>query len=99
MARKILRQNNPYSTGKVTTFTSTPSLLERGKLAYTPTLDDELYEVTEGEDLTTIAGLKYADSKYWWVIADANDIENPLDITGHNSLIIPNLERIKKIFV
>ena len=92
----LLRNNNPYSLAVIRNFDDTPPILERGKVDYTPTVEDILHEVVEGESLDTIAYKYYEDSKYWWLIADANELENPLDISEFNTLLIPNLERAKK---
>ena len=45
----------------------------------------------EGEMLDAIAAMEwgYGFEKYWWVIADVNDIEFPLNVEVGRELIIP----------
>ena len=52
-----------------------------------------LHTVTEGDDLDLLAYL-YTDenadkTKFWWIIADANNLLWPLDIEPGLELIIP----------
>lgn len=98
MANILLKSNNPYSTGSILRFEDgTPPLLERKEIEYVPSTEDSLYTLTEGETLTDVAGKFYGDSKLYWVIAMANGIDNPLDLSESLDLIIPPFETIQNI--
>lgn len=71
--------------------------LYRNKLEYSPKVDDEYLVTIEGDTLDAIAFRKYGDSKLWWVIADVNNIENPLIIEPGTSLLIPKLSHIPNV--
>ena len=95
----VLRINNLYRNGSIITFNNTDELLLiRDKLDITGTLKDEYHTVVDGDRLDKLAYEKYNrfvedSSKYWWVIADANNIDNPLDLTEiiGSELLIPNI--------
>ena len=60
--------------------------------------NDKFHHVLKGEILTMIAWKEYSDivdipQFYWWIIAEANEILNPLDITEYEGtqIIIPDL--------
>tara|TARA_R110001599_G_scaffold305781_1_gene512171 strand:+ start:145 stop:456 length:312 start_codon:yes stop_codon:yes gene_type:complete len=96
--RKIaLRPDNPYSTGSIESFEDNQPILVREKILYKPAEDDDFHLVIQGEDLTTISFKWYESSKYYWVLADVNNIENPLDLTGITGLVIPSLDRTKTL--
>lgn len=98
MAKIVLRKDNPYALGSILRFSTTPPVLDRDVLVYQTSTEDKFHEMVEGETLDTLAYKYYKNSKYWWVIADANQIENPLDLQGLTSLLIPNEDRIKSLF-
>ncbi|CCH76125.1 hypothetical protein BN12_1080002 [Nostocoides japonicum T1-X7] len=52
---------------------------------------DVRYPVRDGDRLDLLAGTAYGDTTRWWVIADANPRENPLDLqrTG-TDLAVPD---------
>jgi nucleoid-associated protein YgaU len=50
------------------------------------------YLVKQGDTVSDIAGLFYKDPTQWRAIADANDIENPRELSTGSALTIPALE-------
>ena len=47
--------------------------------------------VKQGDTLSWIAGKEYGDPGKWRIIADANRIDNPMDLTAGQQLLIPPL--------
>lgn len=93
-----LRGNNLYRNGEIIEFNDTEQLLLRDKLIWEGSEEDDYYTLKDWDRLDILAYNKYADyvedaSKYWWVIADANNIENPLDLRSWigKELLIPNI--------
>lgn len=102
MNQIVLRDNNLYINGRVVQLSATEQELVRDVIVYKPTEDDLRYLVKQGDRLDTIAWRQYGvfvedASKYWWVIADANNIINPLDITEYigTEIVIPNIFNFK----
>lgn len=97
-----LRRNNPYVNGKIVSFTDTEEqLLLRSKMEFTPKIGDTYHMVKEGDRLDLIAYKEYRNrvpdpSKWWWVIADANQIHNPFDLSEWvgRELHIPNIDDV-----
>lgn len=99
-----VNKNNIYSTGRLIEFESGESLLLRKKLSIELFTDDQydFYEVNTGDRLPDIAAFEYEGkvkdpSKYWWVIADVNNIHRPFDISDleGKSIIIPHIQDVK----
>lgn len=51
---------------------------------------DVFHVIAEGERLDLLSYRYYADPALWWVIADANDIKNPLRVEVGERLRIPS---------
>lgn len=91
---------NLYQNGKVFNVSDTEQLLLRDLLEVEPEITDNNYIIRDGDELDLIAYNFYKGvpnaSKYWWVIADVNNILNPLDLSGMvgQTIVIPNLQRI-----
>lgn len=73
------------------------SSLERVKNVYLiKSNEDKIHTVIESERLDTISYKYYGNSKYWWVLADANDLKdtliNPFELKSGSNLLIPNLQ-------
>ena len=72
--------------------------LYRNKIATRPSNADKIHTIIDGERLDTIAYKYYGNSKYWWVLADVNDVNdtliNPFILTPGTKLIIPSLSNI-----
>lgn len=85
--------NNPYALGTIEEFTTGNPLLSRNKLVIPKNNLETFYTIKDGDNLTTISFEVYQDSKYWWILADANDlvIENPFILTTGETLRVPNL--------
>lgn len=97
-----LRQNNVYRNGVITTFIeSNENILLRDKLNIENFVNNQYHIVTDFDRLDLLAYKYYSEivddsSKYWWVIADINNIMNPLDLSElvGTQIIIPDLLRI-----
>lgn len=96
-----LKDNNLYSNGKIIEFKSGDKLLLRNKLKYELGTDDIYHLVKDGDRLDLLA-YRYYDSnvedasKYWWILADVNEIMNPLDLSElvGTEILIPNISRV-----
>ena len=102
MAQLQLRDNNLYANGKVLLLSGGEQLLERDPLVYDGSITDKHHTVMDGDALTNIAYKYYAPisndpAKYWWIIADVNSIDDPLDIQDliGEDILIPDLLIIK----
>ena len=83
-------------------FDSGEEILIRDIVEYVPKESDKYHVVKASDELTKLAGIYYGRSiqnsgKYWWVIADTNNIQNPLDLTAlvGTEIVIPNLLNLK----
>ena len=94
-----VRGNNLYRNGLLIEFEDTDEqLLTREPLEIEGTLGD-IYHLVKSEDRIDILAYRYYSatvpdsSKYWWVIADANHIVNPLDLSSlvGTEILIPNI--------
>lgn len=93
-----LRINNPYARGTIFTFSGGEKFFRRKKIEYTQGPTDLLHLVRADDNLSNLAYKYYGDSKYWWVIADANNIHEPLDIASvyqGKNLLIPDFDKIQ----
>lgn len=97
-----LKRFDVYRNGLFTTFPAdTEQTLTRDRVEFIPREDDRSYTVKYGDSIDKIAFWAYGGerpnpAKYWWAIADANDIENPLDLTGLVGAVlrIPSMSNI-----
>lgn len=94
--------SNLYANGKILVFKDGTGKLKREPVTYIPSEPDDYYTVRINDRLTSIAYKFYNDkvllpSHYWWIIADANKIKNPLDLSAlvGNEIIIPNILNFK----
>lgn len=97
----IVKGNNLYRNGRLIDLGGDELMLYRDKLEIKPGEQDKYYTVSTEENLTLIAYKNYrgivADpSKYWWVIADANNIYDPMDLADYvgEQILIPNILNI-----
>lgn len=86
-----------YFNGVLLSFAGGEQLLERELISYESRQPDVYHTVQQGDTLTFIAWKYYKSfssdaSQYWKYIADANNIENPLDLSGllGKEILIPN---------
>lgn len=99
-----LPTSNMYANGRQIIFADGTGKLRRYIVVYDPTEPDSYYPVKHGDIITQIAYQKYKSffpkaSHYWWMIADANKMINPLDLTRYLGveIIIPNIANFKLI--
>ena len=96
---------NLYSNGRVIVFLEDEEMiLSRELLVYVGGPNDIYHVVVEGDTLDGLAEKFYGDtiqnaSKAWWVIADANFVYNPLDLSEWlgKEMLIPNILKVKLI--
>lgn len=94
-----LLDSNLYVDGRILNFKNGDRLLVRSRIDHTPSRKDRIHALKDNEDLTEIAWRYYRGKvenpeRYWWVIADANDITNPLDLGDRERLLIPDIFEI-----
>ncbi len=97
-----LRENNLYVNGRIIQFSDGQSILIRDKISYVGQAIDVYHTVMDEDELTKLAWRYYRSvvidpAKYWWVIADVNNIFDPFDLSSYigKDLLIPNLLTIK----
>lgn len=99
----IIRATNLYNNGYIIDFPEDgESLLLRDKIRFIADSSDSYYPLGLNERLDLIAYNVYKEfteraAELWWVIADANNLFNPLDLSDYvgQSLLIPNFQKIK----
>lgn len=82
---------DPYSNALIISFPEGDFALERIPSRFVDNLDDELHIVQDEETLTSIAQKFYKDGKYWYLIADKNNLLDIFTLYTGQQLIIPNL--------
>lgn len=97
-----LPTNNLYVTGKLLRLSATEVVLSRRKISLNYNIKDSYYLVKETDRLDTISYKYYSSfhpdaGKLWWVIADVNNINNPLDISElvGKTIVVPDFSRVK----
>lgn len=90
-----LRVNNPYSNGEIFVFNEGDSVMDGNTIDYIKSIKDRYFTVEQGDSLWSISFEAYGDSKYYWVIAQANNIDESYRLDIGQSLLIPDLEKIK----
>lgn len=90
--------NNLYRNGAILLFDNGEGLLVREPLELTGSSEDLYHRVVYNDRLDLLAHKFYSGtmddaSKFWWVIADANNIENPLDLSEFvgKEILVPNI--------
>jgi len=101
-----LNTNNLYANGSIVQFENGEQILIRPKFTIDQFTNFDYYTVTQGEELTSIAqrvyGRKVKDpSKYWGVIADVNNIFDPLDLSKlvGTDIYVPDILEVKKLSI
>ena len=58
---------------------------------------DQFHQVTDADSkrIDLIAWKFYGDVNLWWIIAEVNDIGNPLEIQSGTVLRIPSYDRVQ----
>lgn len=102
MADIKVKTNNLFRNGKVNSYSDGFKSLDRERIQYEAEERDVYHLVTSEDSLDQLAFRYYAKqvadaSKYWWVIADANAIDNPMDISEFigTEILIPNIMNIQ----
>lgn len=93
-----LRINNPYARGIIFSFSGGDKFLRRDKIEYSPAPTDNLHLVRTDDTLSNLAYKYYGDSKYWWIIADANSIHDVFDLAtdyAGKNILIPDFDRVQ----
>lgn len=88
-----MRTIDLYTDNYIVNFKDGTQSLERRRIQHNNDINDTLYTVSQGDNLSKIAYKFYKVPRYWFIIADANDIINPLDINIGDIIIIPNLDK------
>ena len=97
-----LKNDNLFQTGQLEQFADGTEMLTRKRLEYIRTGKERIHTVKQGETIRGIAFDRYKNitaepQNWWWLIADVNEIENPLflaEIVG-KQIIIPDLYQAK----
>jgi len=67
----------------------------RGRFSTAPSVDDAYYTVRAEDDLTRVAARMLGDARYWWVVADFNDIVDPFtSLVEGAELRVPSRRRL-----
>ena len=64
--------------------------LDRNPVIYTDSPDDVYHIVKEDDTLTSISHKYYGTGRYWYIIADKNNILDIFYLTLGSMLVIPN---------
>lgn len=97
-----IRRTNLYGNGYIINFPSDgESLLLRDIINFVPDANDQYHTLIQNERLDLIAYKYYGDAidraaELWWVIADANNIMNPFDLSSFlgKDLLIPDIHKV-----
>lgn len=98
-----LREYDIFQNGEIVSFPNGEKELTRGFITYIENIEDKYHQVVKGETLTQIAYAEYIGiverpQFYYWVIAEANGVDNPLDVDYlvGQSILIPSLDEYKR---
>lgn len=61
----------------------------------TPRDDDRFYNVKLDERIDQIAYTQLGDPRHWWVIAEYNNIDFPLELEPGTTLRLPSMNRLE----
>ena len=82
---------NPYLTSYSIDYGDGDTSLERVPYVHESVGNDINHTVLDGETLQSISDKYYGDSGYWDIIADVNDITNPIsDLVAGMVIMIPD---------
>lgn len=90
-----LRTDNPYARGTIIDFEDGTYELVREPLQIRKSPRDRYYTTIADQELGGIAFEAYGNSKYWWIIAEANNIDLPFELEAGTTLLIPDIEQLK----
>jgi len=93
-----LHESNLYAGGSLTIFDDGRRILEVKERKLTKNLNFQMHLVVAGDDLTILANKYYGSlvpkaKNYWHIIADANNIEKPWQLSEYigSEIIIPDV--------
>ena len=93
-----LDKSNPYANGRVLVFSDGTKKLVRDFVEYVGGEGDDYHTVRLDDTITGIANKFYKEKvdkpeRFWFIIADANNIRNPLDLSTYvgEEILIPNV--------
>ena len=78
------------ATGFYINYPEGDTSLEREKISFKIGIDDKIHTLIEDDTITELANRYYGDPQLWYIIADVNDIENPLELETGIGLQIPS---------
>lgn len=98
-----VKRDNPYRDGTLYEFGNEALLLE-SDFSYTAGIEDRYHRVQDHDTLPSLAQKYYGKQRryafrLWWVIAKANEIVDPFDITNLSGqdILIPDLAKLEVI--
>lgn len=98
MSEVLLKQSNMFYNGKIIMFEDGTSEIVREEMTFIKSENDKYYTVQIDDLLDNIAfkfykGIVEEPYLYWFLIADANKIENPLDLSDWvgKDILIPDI--------
>jgi len=89
-----VQNNNLFITGFITNFSDGTRLLERKVIQLTPNTPFKSYPVKDTDTLLGIAKRFYGDCKYWFILADVNNVEFPMEVESGTIIKIPDLKYV-----
>lgn len=89
-----LRINNPFSIGNIFIFDEGDYILDRESIQVEKSIRDRYHTIIDDETLGTIAFNFYGNSKWWWVIADVNNISWPFKLETGLTILIPDINKV-----
>lgn len=98
--------SNQYSSGEVTAMANGDLYLERKTLNIKPKIEDKWHTIKKGDRLDLLANTYYygyvnktEGRKLWWILADANNIDNPFNLSDFigASFLIPDYFRVQQL--
>lgn len=82
--------SSPYQNVYALQYDNNDVSLERIPYEHMASPQDIIHTILEGETITSIAYQYYKDSGKWYIIADTNNIYNPIaDLKVGQEIIIP----------
>ena len=98
-------EGNLYAKGAIITYEDGTSSAVRAKISNVILVNQvpKSHVVVEGQRLDQISYKYYGSNKFWWIIADVNDIADNLinpfsDLVPGTKLIIPSINANPNLF-
>jgi len=90
----MAKVKDPYSNGLIITYKEGDEALERIPSQFVDNAEDKSHIVRDEDTLTSIAQQFYKDGKYWYMIADRNNILDIFTLITGQELVIPHINNI-----